>query len=91
MAALAQGATHDLLLRRGRRELCRFSDAGMPSLSTRSGGRRPKSAKARNRGGWGTAVPRALWGIERGAGLKENDAKRSSPWLWPKAWVSLQG
>jgi hypothetical protein len=58
-------------------------------LSTRSGGRRPKSAKARNRGGWDTAVPRALWGIERGAGLKENDAKRLSPWLWPKAWVSL--
>jgi hypothetical protein len=26
----------------------------MPSLSTRSGGRRPKSANARNRGGWGT-------------------------------------
>jgi pimeloyl-ACP methyl ester carboxylesterase len=31
--------------------LCRFSDAGMPSPSTRAGGRRPKSAKARNRGG----------------------------------------
>jgi hypothetical protein len=26
----------------------------MPSLSARSDGRRPKSAKARNRGGWGT-------------------------------------
>jgi hypothetical protein len=26
-----------------------------------------------------------------GVGLKENEAKRSSPWLWPKAWVSLQG
>jgi len=41
-------------LQRGRRVLCRFSDAGMPRPSTRSGGRRPKSAKARNRGGWGT-------------------------------------
>ncbi|MBR1275613.1 hypothetical protein [Bradyrhizobium sp. AUGA SZCCT0283] len=34
--------------------LCRFSDAGMTMLSTRYGGRRPKSAKARNRGKWGT-------------------------------------
>ena len=34
--------------------LCRFSDAGMTRLSTRCGGRRPKSAKARNRGKWGT-------------------------------------
>ena len=33
----------------------------------------------------------AIWGIERGVGLKENDAKRSSPWLWPEAWVCLQG
>jgi hypothetical protein len=29
--------------------LCRFSDAGNDELSTRSGGRRSKSAKARNR------------------------------------------
>ena len=34
--------------------LCRFSDAGMTMLSTRCGGRRPKSAKARNREKWGT-------------------------------------
>src|ERR1700738_1665345 len=33
------------------RELCRFSDAGDDDLATRSAGRRPKSAKARNRGG----------------------------------------
>jgi hypothetical protein len=32
--------------------LCTFSDAGMPRLSMRSGGRRPKSAKAQNRGEW---------------------------------------
>ena len=31
--------------------LCRFSDAGNDDLTTRSGGRRPKSAKARNRVG----------------------------------------
>jgi len=30
--------------------LCRFSDAGNDDLTTRCGGRRPKSAKARNRG-----------------------------------------
>jgi hypothetical protein len=34
--------------------LCRFSDAGMTKLSPGTGGRRPKSAKARNRGRWGT-------------------------------------
>ena len=34
--------------------MCRFSDAGMTMPSTRCGGRRPKSAKARNRGKWGT-------------------------------------
>jgi cytosine/adenosine deaminase-related metal-dependent hydrolase len=34
--------------------LCCFLDAGMTTLSTRSCGRRPKSAKARNRGKWGT-------------------------------------
>ncbi len=37
-----------------RRLLCRFSDAGMTRLSTHCGDRRPKSAKARNRGKWGT-------------------------------------
>jgi hypothetical protein len=31
-------------------EVCRFSDAGMTKLSPRTDGRRPKSAKARNRG-----------------------------------------
>jgi hypothetical protein len=30
--------------------VCRFSDAGDDDLATRSGSRRPKSAKARNRG-----------------------------------------
>ena len=33
--------------------MCRFSDAGMTRLSTRYGGRRPKSAKARSRGKYG--------------------------------------
>src|SRR5882757_3306471 len=34
--------------------LCRFSDGGMPRPSPRSDSRRPKNAKARNRGVWGT-------------------------------------
>jgi hypothetical protein len=34
--------------------MCRFSDAGMTKLSPGTDGRRPKSAKARNRGKWGT-------------------------------------
>jgi hypothetical protein len=44
-------------------QLCRFSDAGMPSLSTRCGGRRLKSAKAGNRGGWGTGGAAGSMGI----------------------------
>src|SRR5258705_9162895 len=50
------------------RLLCRFSDAGMTRLSTHCGGRRPKSAKARNRGKWGTGgAARALWRFNRAA------------------------
>jgi hypothetical protein len=44
--------------------MCRFSDAGMTKLSTRSDGRRPKSAKARNRGGVeadGAAGAMGIW------------------------------
>ena len=46
--------------------LCRFSDAGMTRLSTRCGGRRPKSAKARNCGKWGTGDAAGLWRFSRG-------------------------
>ena len=44
-----------------------LADAGSDELSTRSGGRRSKSAKARNRGRYArSAVPLAqLWGFER--------------------------
>jgi hypothetical protein len=45
--------------------LRRFSDAGITGPSTRRGGRRPKSAKARNRGLGTAAAPRALWGFRR--------------------------
>ena len=38
------------LLRCGSLLLCRFSDAGNDETLARSGSRRPKSAKARNRG-----------------------------------------
>src|SRR6266576_2224140 len=34
--------------------------------STRCGGRRPKSAKARNRGKWGTGGAAGLWRYSRG-------------------------
>src|SRR6516165_1760089 len=47
--------------------LCRFSDAGNDDLTTRSGGRRPKSAKARSRGKLATGWQRALWGFELSA------------------------
>ena len=46
-----------------RRLLCRFSDAGGDEPSTRSGGRRLKSAKARNRGRWGTVGAAGSMGI----------------------------
>ena len=43
--------------------LCRFSDACMTAPSTRADGRRPKSAKARNRGRRIAAGASGLWGI----------------------------
>jgi len=45
--------------------LCRFSDAGMPELSPRSDSRRPKSAKAGNRGKWGSDGAAGAMGIWR--------------------------
>jgi len=42
--------------------VCRFSDTGSDDPSTRSGGRRLKSAKARNRGKWGHRRCRGLYG-----------------------------
>jgi hypothetical protein len=42
--------------------MCRFSDAGSDKPSTRSGGRRLKSAKARNRGKVGHRRCRGLYG-----------------------------
>ena len=49
-------------------EVCRFSAAGNDGLSTHSDGRRPKSAKAGNRG-LGTAVVPQLWDFAAGAGV----------------------
>jgi CRP-like cAMP-binding protein len=43
--------------------VCRFSDAGMPRPSSRSESRRPKSAKAGNRGMWGTDGAAGAMGI----------------------------
>src|SRR5271166_4980903 len=64
--------------RKSLQELCRFSDAGSDELSTRSGGRRSKSAKARNRGRYArSAVPQAqLWGFERRACRVSASARR---------------
>ena len=39
-----------------------FLDAGMTNPSTRCGGRRPKSAKARSRGKWGTGGAAGAYG-----------------------------
>ena len=55
--------------------VCRFSDAGNDDLTTRSGGRRPKSAKARNRGMGTAVVPRAMGISPRAQALMRwNDA-----------------
>src|SRR5208283_3185136 len=45
--------------------LCRFLDAGMTTPSTRCGGRRPKSAKARSRGKLGTGGATGAMGVDR--------------------------
>jgi hypothetical protein len=45
-------------------------------LTTRSGGRRPKSAKAQNRVRCAAGVPRALWGFSREFGLAKGGALR---------------
>ena len=68
------------------RLLCRFLDAGMPTLSTRSCGRRPKSAKARNRGTCGGAAPRVLWGFCRRFRLAEVGLKRSPQSACGETW-----
>ena len=41
----------------------------MTASTTGTERRRRRSAKARNRGGWGTVVQRALWGFEPGVSL----------------------
>jgi hypothetical protein len=54
--------------------------------STHSYGRRPKSAKARNRGRCVVAVPRALWGFRRGFGHVEAGLKRLPRSACCEAW-----
>ena len=60
------------------RLLCRFSDAGNDDLATRSGDRRPKSAKARNRGRYGHRVQAGFEStiIAREDAIKERKAAR---------------
>ena len=43
-----------------------FSDAWMTDRSTRCDGRRPRSAKARNRGKLGAGAQQSLWGFDHG-------------------------
>jgi hypothetical protein len=45
--------------------LVQVLDAGLTRLSTRSDDRRPKSAKARNRGKWGTGGAAGVWRFNR--------------------------
>src|SRR6266481_6246941 len=61
MSALG-GEAENICSQREFRLLCRFWDAGMTGLSTRCGGRRSKSAKARNRGKWGTGGAAGAYG-----------------------------
>src|SRR6516225_11325485 len=57
--------------------MCRFSDAGNNDLTTRSGGRRPKSAKARNRvGRWRAGRAARGWCGEPVMGIWARD------WGW---------
>jgi hypothetical protein len=61
--------------------MCRFSDAGNDELSTRSGGRRSKSAKARNRGRYAPSVRafvRAVTDQTAPAKLRPDDAQAAA-------------
>src|ERR1700737_4868553 len=61
--------------------MCRFSDAGSTDLTTRSAGRRPKTAKARlyNPANfeWARIVHRGPWSGKSGGGLNENGGRPS--------------
>src|SRR5467141_1095511 len=70
VTALAVGLPAQRAIAQRFRALCRFLDAGITTPSTRCGGRRPKSAKARSRGRLGTGGATALWGFDGGAGLE---------------------
>ena len=70
--------------------LCRFSDAGMTRPSTRSGGRRLKSAKARNRGKWGTVGAAGAMGIWPRPEVEEVGSKRLLRSLCREAWVWVE-
>jgi hypothetical protein len=55
--------------------------------------RRPASEKrqgTKSRLGGAAAVPRALWGFDRGVGLGEVCAKRSARSLWLEEWVRVR-
>jgi hypothetical protein len=72
-------------------ELCRFSDAGVTKLSTRSDSRRPKSAKARNRGSGAPTVQRALWGFGVGGSVGDVEVRLAIVSLSLESWVLVLG
>jgi hypothetical protein len=90
--ASARMSSRPLARRASNPLLCRFSDAGSDEPSTRSDGRRLKSAKARNRGEVGHRRCRgALWGFSREVRLGEVGSKRPLQSLCRAGWVWVAG
>ena len=63
MIALVYSGVRGLIYNHGWQLLCRFLDAGMTRGASHSGGRRPKSAKARSRGKLGSGWAASAMGI----------------------------
>ncbi len=68
-----------------------FRMPAMTRPSTRCCGRRPKSAKARNRGKWAASVQRALWGFGRGVRREEIGLKQSLGSLYRQTCMRMEG
>src|SRR5215468_11690366 len=92
-----QGPTTLLSMVGQRLQVCRFSDAGSDEASTCSGGRCLKSAKARNRGKWGTVGAAGSMGIwprcQVGRGWSEHPPQFLclAGWVWVTGRTSAAG